>query len=153
HAERRRTLHIHSSGSEADMSARNGIDLEGDPASIVATRILDAPRDLVFRVWTDERHLAEWWGPNGFSTTTSAISVRSGGAWLFVMHGPDGTDYENRITYEEVVRPERLTYRHGGGGETEHIQFRVTVTFEDLGDKTRLTMTILFPSPEQRAQV
>ena len=68
---------------------------------------------LVWQAWTDPKHLAQWWGPNGFSTTTSAFDMRPGGVWRFVMHGPDGRDYENRITFDEIVRPERLVYHHG----------------------------------------
>ena len=93
------------------MTATNSIDLERDPRSIIGTRLFDAPRDLVFSVWTDPKHLAQWWGPYGFTTTTSSFDMRPGGVWRFVMHGPDGTDYENRITYDEIVRPERLVYR------------------------------------------
>lgn len=79
------------------MAVRNSIDLETDPRSIVATRVLDAPRELVFSAWTDQKHLAQWWGPNGFTTTTYAFDFRAGGVWRFVMHSPDGRDYENRI--------------------------------------------------------
>jgi len=118
--------------------------------TILTTRVYDAPRALVFEAFTDPRHLAQWWGPNGFTTTTHAIDVRPGGVWRFVMHGPDGTDYQNRITYDEVVAPERLVYHHGGGDDVEPVQFHVTVTFEDLGGQTRLTMRAVFPSVEQR---
>ena len=117
------------------MGARNSIDLERDPRAIIATRVLDAPRALVWTVWTDPKHLAQWWGPNGFSTTTSAFEFRAGGVWRFVMHGPDGRDYENRITFDEIVKPERIRYHHGGGDDVEPVQFRTTVTFEDLGEQ------------------
>ena len=70
------------------------------------------------------------------------------------MHGPDGRDYQNRITYEEVVRPERLVYSHGGADDVEPVQFKVTVTFEDLGNRqTRLTMRAVFPSAAERDRV
>jgi uncharacterized protein YndB with AHSA1/START domain len=115
--------------------------------------VFDAPRDLVFAAWTDPRHLAQWWGPNGFTTTTHAFDMRPGGVWRFVMHGPDGRDYDNRITYDEIVKPERLVYRHGGGEDVEPVRFRVTVTFEDLGGKTRLTMRAVFPSAAERDRV
>jgi uncharacterized protein YndB with AHSA1/START domain len=116
--------------------------------------VFDAPRELVFDAFTDPRHLVHWWGPNGFSLTIRSIEVRPGGVWRFVMHGPDGIDYENRIIYDEIVRPERLAYRHGGGGEdVESVQFRTTVTFEDVGGKTRLTMRMVFPSTEERDRV
>lgn len=135
------------------MDARNSLDTERDPQSIIATRIFDAPRELVFAAFTDAKHLAQWWGPTGFTTTTHAIDVRPGGIWRFVMHGPDGRDYQNRITYEEIVKPERLVYRHGGGENVEPVRFKVTVTFEDFGGKTRLTMWMQFPSAAERDRV
>lgn len=136
------------------MAARNSIDLDQDPRAIIATRVIDAPRDLVFEAWTDPKHLSQWWGPNGFTTTTSAFDMRPGGAWRFVMHGPDGRDYENRITYDEVVKPERIRYHHGGSDDVEPVQFRTTVTFEDLGsNRTRLTLHAVFPSAAERDRV
>lgn len=117
---------------------------------LVATRVFDAPRELVFKLWTDPDHIAQWWGPRGFTTTTSSMDVRPGGVWRFCMHGPDGTDYPNRITYTEVVAPERLAYTHGGGGDDEPVRFETTVAFEDVGGKTKLTMRMLFPSAEAR---
>jgi len=115
--------------------------------------VFNAPRELVFDAWTDQKHLAQWWGPDGFSTTTRSIDIRAGGVWRFVMHGPDGRDYENRITYVEVMKPKRLVYRHGGGEDVEPVQFEVEVTFEDLGGQTKLTMRMVFPSAEERARV
>lgn len=135
------------------MSARNNIDLDWDPEAIIATRVLDAPRDLVFAVWTDPKYLAQWWGPNGFATTTHAFEARPGGIWRFVMHGPDGRDYQNRITYDEVVKPKRIVYRHGGGDDVEPVRFSVMVTFEDMNSKTKLTMRMQFPSAAERARV
>jgi uncharacterized protein YndB with AHSA1/START domain len=97
------------------VAAKSSLDLNSDPRVMIGTREFDAPRDLVYAVFTDPKHLAQWWGPNGFTTTTLSFDMRPGGVWRFVMHGPDGRDYQNRITYEEVVPPQRLVYRHGGG--------------------------------------
>jgi uncharacterized protein YndB with AHSA1/START domain len=135
------------------VSARNSIDLDQDPSVIIATRIFDAPRDLVFDVWTDVKHLSQWWGPDGFTTTTRAFDPRPGGIWRFVMHGPDGRDYQNRISYDEVIKPERIVYSHGGADDAEPVQFKVTVTFEDIKGKTRLTMRAQFPSAAERQRV
>ncbi len=132
------------------MAARNNVDTASDPRAIVGTREYDAPRDLVFSAFTDPIHLAQWWGPNGFKTTTLSFDMRPGGVWRFVMHGPDGRDYQNRITYEEVVRPERIVYRHGGGDDVEPVQFRQTITFEDLGGRTRIVWRGDFPSASER---
>jgi uncharacterized protein YndB with AHSA1/START domain len=135
------------------VDARNKLDAQAD-RTIVTTRTFDAPRELVFAAWTDPKHLGQWWGPDGFTTTTRAIDVRVGGVWRFVMHGPDGRDYENRITFLEIVRPQRLVYSHGGGDENmEPVSFRTTVTFEDIGGKTRLTMHALFPTAAERERV
>jgi uncharacterized protein YndB with AHSA1/START domain len=113
---------------------------------ITATRVFDAPRELVFEVWTDPKHIAQWWGPNGFTNTIHSMDVRPGGVWDFIMHGPDGTDYKNRIIYREVVRPERLVYDHVSGP-----LFRATVVFEEEGaDKTRLTLQMLFETAAVR---
>jgi uncharacterized protein YndB with AHSA1/START domain len=138
------------------MAVENNVDTDSDPRSIIATRVFDAPRDLVFAVWTDPEHLAQWWGPHGFTTTTHSFDMRSGGVWRFVMHGPGGRDFQNRITYEEVVRPQRIVYRHGGGEDVEPVQFKTTVTFEELGGaaaKTRITMRMDFPSGRERDRV
>lgn len=136
------------------MAARNIFELEHDPRALISTRVLDAPRELVFAAWTDPKHLAQWWGPDGFTTTTHSFDMRPGGVWRFVMHGPDGRDYQNRITYDEIVKPERIVYSHGGGDDVEPLQFQVTVTFEDLGNKkTRLTMRGVFPSAAERDRV
>jgi uncharacterized protein YndB with AHSA1/START domain len=133
---------------------RSNLDLEQDPRSIIGTRLLDAPRKLVFAAWTDPKHLAQWWGPNGFTTTTHAFDFRPGGVWRFVMHGPDGRDYQNRITFDEIAPPERIVYRHAGGDDVEPVQFTQTVTFEDIGNgQTRLTWHGRFPSAEERARV
>jgi uncharacterized protein YndB with AHSA1/START domain len=129
------------------------VDLDRDPQAIITTRVYDAPRDLVWRAWTDPKHLAQWWGPNGFTTTTNAFDMRPGGVWRFVMHGPDGRDYENRITFDEIVKPERLRYRHGRD-DVEPALFHSTVTFEDLGgNRTRLTLHAVFPSAAERDRV
>jgi len=134
--------------------AKNNLDAPAD-RTIVTTRVFDAPRELVFAAWTDPKHLGQWWGPDGFTTTTRSIDVRVGGVWRFVMHGPDGRDYENRITFHEIVRPERLVYSHDDGEDeaVEPIAFHTTVTFEDIGGKTRLTMSALFPTAAERDRV
>ncbi len=135
------------------MAAKNSLDLETDPRSIIGTREFDAPRELVFAAWTDPKHLSQWWGPNGFTTTTSSFDFKPGGVWRFVMHGPDGRDYQNRVTFMEIVPPERIVYRHGGGDDVEPVQFQQTVIFEDLGGRTRLTWRGVFPSAAERDHV
>lgn len=113
---------------------------------IHTTRVFDAPRELVWKAWTDPDRLARWWGPNGFSTTTSVYEFKPGGKWLFVMHGPDGTDYRNDITFTEIVEPERIEYDHGPSPI-----FHTTVLFEiEADDKTKLSIRMLFPTAKER---
>lgn len=120
---------------------------------IVATRIFDAPRELVFDAWTDPRRITQWWGPHGFTTTTTEMDVRPGGVWRFVMHGPDGVDYKNRIVYLEIAKPERLVYKHDPEKGTEPVNFQVTVTFAEEGKKTKVTVRMVFPSAAAREHV
>ena len=117
---------------------------------IFATRFLDAPRELVWAAWTDTAHLEQWWGPVGFTTTTRRAEMKPGGQWLFVMHGPDGTDYENRVDFVAVEPPSRLAYEHRGEGETKDVSFRVEVAFAEEAGGTRLTMRMRFPSNAAR---
>lgn len=114
---------------------------------MVITRVFDAPRELVWDAWTDLKHVSNWWGPNGFSTTTHARNFKVGGSWLFTMHGPDGTDYPNSIVYSEIARPERLAYAHGAEAGSPP-EFHTTVTFDDEGGKTRVTLRAVFVSVE-----
>ncbi len=72
--------------------------LKGD-REIEITRVFDAPRELVFRAWTERQHLAQWWGPHGFTISTKTFDFKEGGVWLFTMHGPDGRDYPNKIVF------------------------------------------------------
>jgi uncharacterized protein YndB with AHSA1/START domain len=106
---------------------------------IVITRLISAPRELVFKMWTDPEHIVHWWGPNGFTNTIREIDVRPGGVWDFIMHGPDGVDYQNKIIYREIVPPEFLAYDHVSAP-----YFEATVTFEAEGEKTRVTMRSVF---------
>jgi uncharacterized protein YndB with AHSA1/START domain len=136
------------------MAVKSSLDLDSDARSIIGVREFDAPRELVFSAWTSAEHLAQWWGPVGFSTTTMSFDMRPGGIWRFVMHGPDGRDYQNRVTFEEIMPPERIVYRHGGGDDdVEPVQFKQTVIFEDIGGRTRITWRSDFPSAAERTRV
>jgi len=115
---------------------------------IITTRVFDAPRDLVFRVWTEPQHVINWWGPNGFRNTIHEMNVAPGGVWKFVMHGPDGNDYNNKIIYVEIIRPEKLVYDHVSGP-----LFRSTVTFEESAGKTAVTMHAVFQTVEDLEKV
>ena len=116
---------------------------------IVSTRVFDAARERVFRAFSDPEVLARWWGPNGFTNTFHEFDLRPGGAWRFVMHGPDGIDYQSATDFVEVVPPERIVFQHL---EPMH-RFQMTMTFvAELGG-TRLTWRMLFESTEDLDKV
>ena len=135
------------------MSARAGHAV-ADTADreIIITRLINAPRELVFEAWTDPRHIDKWFGPQGYITKTSSMDLRPGGMWRFVMSGPQGT-FPSRVVFQEIVKPALLVYMHGSDIDNDPDAFHVTVTFEDLGDKTHLTMRSLLPSAEARNKV
>jgi uncharacterized protein YndB with AHSA1/START domain len=115
---------------------------------IVASRVFNAPRELVWKAWSDPKHIVQWWGPKGFTTTLQEMDFRPGGTWRFVMHGPDGTDYQNKIIYREIVMPERIAYSHVSGP-----LFEATVTFTAEGEKTCVDVRMVFESAELREKV
>jgi uncharacterized protein YndB with AHSA1/START domain len=117
---------------------------------MVISRTLDAPRERVWEAWTNEEQVVLWWGPNGFRNTSHVMVVGSGGEWRYTMHAADGTDYENRIRYIEVVKPERLVYRHDDGTDNPEESFETTVTFIEREGKTVVTMRAVFASAEVR---
>src|SRR5690348_15215650 len=116
---------------------------------IVIFRVIDAPRELVFEAFTEVRHLSRWWGPEGFTTTTRAFEFCVGGAWDFVMHGPDGTDYQEWISWIAIDPPERIELRHGEFRDDPNA-FESVLTFAGDGSGTRLEMRTVFPTKERR---
>ena len=123
---------------------------------IVTVRDIHAPRELVWKLWTEPAHLQAWYGPAGFTTTTQQFALRAGGQWRFVMHGPDGRDYDNLVTYVAVDAPARLVYRHGGEVEGQPVDFETVVTFDVLPGpvpRTRVTLRAVFATPAAREYV
>src|SRR3954453_15509891 len=116
---------------------------------IVISRVISAPRALVFEAFTGVRHLSGWWGPEGFTTTTRAFEFRVGGVWDFVMHGPDGTDYQEWISWIEIAPPERITLLHGESRGDPNA-FESVLTFAPDGGATRIEMRTVFPTKELR---
>lgn len=108
---------------------------------IVTTRVFNAPRELVFQAWTDPDQLVQWWGPKGFTNTFHEFDMRPGGIWRFVMHGPNGVDYQNKSVFVEVVNPERIVFDHVSGP-----RFQVVATFAEQAGKTTLTFRMRFES-------
>jgi uncharacterized protein YndB with AHSA1/START domain len=108
----------------------------------VIARIFDAPRRLLFKMWIEPEHLVRWWGPRGFTTISSRMEVRPGGTWSRSMRAPNGSLIRKHGVYCEIVVPERLVFSY----VTDDLEGNpgpktvVTVTFTDLGGKTRLTL-------------
>jgi uncharacterized protein YndB with AHSA1/START domain len=115
---------------------------------IFTTCTLDKPRELVFRAWIEPEHLARWWGPQGFTNTFHQHEPRSGGAWNFVMHGPDGVDYKNKQIYVEVVAPERIVLQHVSGPF-----YTSVITFSDRDGKTFIDWRTTFENPAVLAKI
>lgn len=106
------------------------------------TRTLNAPVELVWEVFTKPEHIANWWGPNGFTNTIYTMDVRAGGEWDFVMHGPDGKDYKNRSIYQNIVPFKKIVFDHFNPN------FTTTIEFEAKGDQTNLKWHMLFETAE-----
>jgi uncharacterized protein YndB with AHSA1/START domain len=112
------------------------------------TRIYDAPVKAVWEAWVDPKQVAQWWGPRGFTLTSKSKDVRTGGSWVYTMHGPDGVDYPNHTKFLEVDKYSRLVYDHGGN-DNQPAMFRVTVLFSEVGkNKTKMEMTMGFANDE-----
>jgi PhnB protein len=114
---------------------------------LTISRLLNAPRELVWEVWTKPEHIKNWWGPTGFTNTIFSMEVKPGGVWDFIMHGPDGTDYKNKSIYKEIIKPERIVFEHVSP------KFTATITFEEKNGKTLLTWNMLFETKEQFEKV
>jgi uncharacterized protein YndB with AHSA1/START domain len=112
------------------------------------SRLINAPRELVWKAWTDPEHIRHWWGPSGFTNSISKMELMEGGEWEFIMHGPDGTDYRNKHIYREIKKPEKLVLEH-----TTAPHFVMTVTFEAQGNKTLVTLHSVFDSEDQLQEV
>ncbi|WP_284653123.1 SRPBCC family protein [Flavobacterium terrisoli] len=124
--------------------------MENDTADreIVISRLLNAPIELVWEVWTNPEHIKNWWGPTGFTNTISKMDVQPEGEWNLIMYGPDGTDYKNKSVFKEVINYEKLVYEHVSAPK-----FTSTILFERLGNQTQLHWQMLFETKEQLIQV
>lgn len=116
--------------------------------AFVHVRLIDAPRERVFRAFSDPTHLARWWGPRGFSSTFHEFDFRPGGRWRFDMHGPDATEYPNESVFVDVVEPERVVFDHVSGHH-----FQMTITFTAVGQQTRVDWRQVFDTAEERERI
>ena len=116
---------------------------------IVITRVVAAPRRLVFATYTNSEHLPHWMlGPEGWTMPVCEIDLRPGGAWHFVWRRADGTEMAMRGVYQEIVPPERLVSTESWGGDWPETLNTLVLTEED--GKTTITLTVLYPSTEAR---
>jgi uncharacterized protein YndB with AHSA1/START domain len=126
-----------------------------DTKALVIERMFDAPRELVWKAWTDPEHLMRWWGPKDFTAPACHTDLRVGGKYLFCMRAPDGQDYWSTGVYTEIVPPERLVCTDSfadpqgnvvpatyyGMGADIPLETQMTVTFEDVDGRTKMTLT------------
>jgi uncharacterized protein YndB with AHSA1/START domain len=110
---------------------------------LVFTRLLDAPVELVWEVWTDPAHIKHWWGPNGFTNTIHTMELKANGNWSLIMHSPDGTDYEIKAVFREIVKHRKIVYE-----QLNLFKYIATIRFESRGDKTQIHWQMLFESKE-----
>ena len=115
---------------------------------IILTKLLNAPVELVWEMWTKPEHIANWWGPNGFTNTITKMDMTPGGEWELVMHGQDGTNYKNKSVFREVAEYKKIVYEH-----TSYPNFVSTITFEEQGEQTLLNWHMLFETRELFLQV
>jgi uncharacterized protein YndB with AHSA1/START domain len=111
------------------------------------SRLLDAPVDLVWKIWTSPDHIRHWWGPEGFTNTIRKMDVNPGGEWDLTMHGPDGTDYEIKCVYREVIKHKKIVYE-----QFANFRYIATIEFESRGKQTFLQWQVLFESREYLIQ-
>lgn len=114
--------------------------MENRQLSIIRT--LNAPIDLVWEVWSNPEHIAQWWGPEGFTNTIKVMDFKEQGEWKFTMHGPDGTNYPNRSIFKEIVPYKKIVFEHFNP------HFITTVLFEDRGEETLMNWTVVLDSAE-----
>jgi len=126
--------------------------LENADREIFITREFSAPRELVWEAMTNPKHVVNWWGPRGFTTTIEKMDFCVGGVWQHVMRGPDGAKYPNKSVFKEIVKPEKIVFSHGGRRENgPSVDAIATWTFDEIGkNKTRIGLRMVFPSASER---
>jgi uncharacterized protein YndB with AHSA1/START domain len=116
---------------------------------VVMSRVFDAPRELVFKTYTDPTLIPQWWGPRGYTTIVDKMEVKPGGIWRYIQRGADGSEYAFKGVYHESLAPERLIYTFEFEPMAGHVCLE-TVKFEDQGDKTKVSVISVFQSVEDR---
>lgn len=116
---------------------------EDHAKEIISGRTFNVPVKALFNAWTDPGKLARWWGPKGFTNTFHEFNLEPGGDWKFIMHGPDGKNYDNHSTFIEITEPELIVFDHVCKPE-----FRVVASFEDKGEQSALHWRMIFETEE-----
>ena len=134
------------------MVAKNAYTNAQLDREIVLSRVIDAPRDQVFRAWVDSKRMFQWFGPRGFRCEVHQdCEAKAGAVWRFDMIAPSGQRYDSRMVFLEVMPNERLVLDHGSDKDDDPNRFRMTITFDQQSDgKTVLTLRQLHPSKAQR---
>ncbi|MHB1006307.1 MAG: SRPBCC family protein [Chloroflexota bacterium] len=125
------------------MTERDNSVTQATKRELVITRVINAPRKVVFKAWTDPKQVTQWWGPFGFTIPVCEMDFRSGGSFLIHMRGPDGVVYPDKGIFDEIVEPERLVFTDSAIEDESgnpHLVVHTTVTFADQGGKTKLTL-------------
>jgi len=127
-------------------------EVSADEATIVMSRIYDAPRDVVWEAITEAKHVAQWWGGTGFTNPVCEMNVRPGGLWRHVMRFPDGHELKMNFVFLEVEKPKRLVWQSTDHGQRSegHPTSVITITLEDMGDRTMWKMVARFHSTAER---
>jgi len=146
----------------------NDAEVELQDRELVISRIFDAPKELVFKVWTEPEHIKNWWGPGPFTAPRCEVDLRPGGEYVYVMRSPDGQEFPVQGKFVEIVKNEKLVYtdemykqadfwkmmiggKVGPDVDFSTIQLNITVKFEEVGSRsTRLTLVTRFISNEMR---
>ncbi|HEX4849724.1 MAG TPA: SRPBCC domain-containing protein [Puia sp.] len=110
---------------------------------LIFSRLLNAPKKLVWKIWTNPEHLSLWWGPDGFTNTIKKMEIKPGGKWDLIMHGPDGTDYDIHCIFLEIEKEKKIVYQ-----QLTQFRYIATILFEGRGDQTFIYWQMLFESKE-----
>ncbi len=116
---------------------------------ILMTRVFNAPREMVFKAYTDPKHIAQWWGPKGVTITIDQMELRPGGIWRYVEHDAEGQEFAFHGVYHAIRGSEQLVYTFEFEGMPGHVLLE-TVTFDEQDGQTRMTDKMVFQSVEAR---
>lgn len=129
------------------------VTMDEDNRAMIASRIIKAPRELVYELFTSKKHIDNWYGPQGCQTETSQMDVREGGMWKYKMSMPNGSSFDAFQTYTEVVKGEKLVFESAQDENAPEEQwFTTQIDFKEVGDETELTITMSYKTDEMFAQ-